>query len=253
MIHSNRPLYAFIVGINNYYNQNGSIDENRQLLGASDDANLISKSILKSRPDSTIRLINEDTPGRDLRRNSIYVELSIFIRSAPEHSNFLIYFAGHASLVHSKIVLHPSDFNSQIPLHSGILGDDFISFFSKRKGNKLVVFDCCRANIDELEFRTPEYFSQSPKIIADENTLFLFSCKPQEFSYEVISSSGINGGVFSHYFSKMLLSASFKNKPANLNRILKNVTKQTSDYVERQLGKNQNPSILGPRVDAFEI
>lgn len=238
-------LSAFFVGINNYYDSYGEKDHNRSLLGASDDAKLIYSSLSESRPKASVLLLNEESVKCNLTRNSIFLQLVSFVEKTTDTSNFLFYFAGHASLVKSKLILHPSDFIEKISLTSGIVIDDILDILLKRKGKKVIILDCCRTNMDEIGYRTPYLFSSSPTILSNEDTMFFFSCSPKQYSYEIMSSSQFSGGIFSYFLSKRIASSNFKNGKYNFQNFVNSIIKRTSEHANDYLGQEQTPVTYG--------
>ena len=208
--------YAIAIGINQY-------DFNKSLKYASRDAELISSFLSKKCKFDKTFLFSDNSPKINnkstfpSRSNLLYLLRTLF--STPvleENDSFWFFFSGHGIRVEQCDYLIPSDGDPDNAKETTISVATIITYLRKSgAGNIVLIMDACRSEGPSADSKGVGFGSQSQNIRKDVSVVSIFSCKPNERSYEI---DDLKQGAFTNAIIDTLES----NK-TNLHRTIRNL------------------------------
>ena len=241
---------GLFVGINRYFSAEGEENRSLSLAYAASDAERVCNTIKRVSKTANISLINGEARRPSPTRNEILAQLQEAVsgESATEGANFVFYFAGHGCTVGAEWMLLPCDFDHRIAVWSGIGLAAVLEILRPRRGLKLVIADCCRANIEYRQSFARERWEGVGTLPLSEDVIVLSACSPGEFSFETAAMGTEGGGVFTQTLCEVLEAAARRKsqEPITIYDIYEEVREKTSITVSQfEEFERQTPSIVG--------
>lgn len=259
--------WALLVGIDNYLNI-------PRLRFAAADAQLLARTLEETCGFVVAVITDQNNPsGGGLTNREIVRALTKFIDQVDPEDTFLFYFAGHGATSEGSTYLLGTDVeeNSHLARLGGLRLEDVEAIFADIRGRqKILICDCCRANMDQAQaatqtggrslvswaFNDPARFEETARrirkrsdhLLLDQSKVqIVLACASGELSYE---SPDLKHGVFTDAFAKALRQPVIgSGGEIVLGNVVESVRRQLDQWAARQPALRMNPlSITHDRI-----
>jgi uncharacterized caspase-like protein len=223
---SQRQIYAVIVGVSDYKNDQYNLDLNY----CDDDANLFYKLLLASGVNSQNMILLKDYKAS---KQKIINALDRVFSKAKASDEVIFYFSGHGS----EGCFLPYDFNGSGNLlyHSEVKA----AFKKCSAQKKLCIADACYSG--SIKIKSANKITKNTSLNkASSNIVVLMSSRSNQTSIELPT---LGHGAFSHYLVQGLKGFADKNGDKTIT--VSEMYYYTRDAVMQRTGQKQTPIIFG--------
>lgn len=259
-VHAAGKKYALVIGVQNY-----DPTQLTSLLYSEADAVAIGESLEKLGFDVIVMTRQASIPERvPATADDILTQIRRRIRDRDPDDTIVIMLSGHGVQLKSDPVKPDGTRESYFCPERTNLNDQstllslsqVVSVFQECKaGRKLLLVDACRNEVEPKAVAdkggSPVTIELDPAGVTrrtiPQGMVALFSCSAKERSFEM---SGLSHSVFSYHVLQYLEGKADNNRypdgELRINEMATFVSRETRDYIDRHLGKDQTPELLLP-------